>query len=122
MSRASTNSELWQYSNDAMTVGVFVSDDKITGSAPIVRKFIGQPAANLERWMRRRTGFRKTFVPDGPIYDDFPSKPKTEVWRNYDPRLYGFPPGTLPPLTAEAARKGEHRRPDLDAALAELEF
>ena len=37
-------------------------------------------------------------------------KPDTEVVRQYDPRLYGFPPGTLWPLTAEAAQRGEHRR------------
>ncbi len=122
MTTASTSSELWQYANDIMCVGVFVADDTVTDAAPIVRKFIGQPVANLERWMRKRSGFRKTLVDGAVFYSDFPAKPKTEVWRKYDPRLYGFPPGTLPPLTAEAARRGEHRRPSLDAALAELSF
>jgi hypothetical protein len=30
----------------------------IVAAPPIVRKFIGQPATNLGRWLRKQPGFR----------------------------------------------------------------
>ena len=41
-----------------MTVGVYVVDGIVQDGAPIVRKFIGQPAKNLERWMSKQGEFR----------------------------------------------------------------
>lgn len=42
--------------------------------------------------------------------------------REYDPRLYGFPRGTLWPITVEDARAGRHRQGgvDWDAVLDDL--
>ena len=37
-----------------MTVRVDVERGIIVRAAPIVRRFIGQPLVNLERWMRTR--------------------------------------------------------------------
>lgn len=34
------------------------ADDVVRVAPPIVRRFIGQPVANLERWMERMPGFR----------------------------------------------------------------
>jgi hypothetical protein len=66
----------------------------------------------------------RTPKPTASEYDDFPQTICSEVTRPYNPRLYGFPIGTLWPLTAEAARRGEHRTEyaDWDASLAELSF
>jgi hypothetical protein len=41
-----------------MTVGVATKDDTVVRSAPIVRRFVGQPLANLTRWMRRQGDVR----------------------------------------------------------------
>jgi hypothetical protein len=42
-----------------MTVCVDVDANGIIVAAPpIVRKFIGQPATNLDRWLRKQPGFR----------------------------------------------------------------
>ena len=37
-------------------------DDKIIEAAPIVRKFVGQPFANLVRWVGRITGEKPEVV------------------------------------------------------------
>lgn len=45
-------------STERMTVAVRAADGMIVEAPPIVRKFIGQPGINLERWMRQQSGFR----------------------------------------------------------------
>lgn len=46
-------------STDRMTVAVACDEeDMIVEAAPIVRRFVGQPAANLGRWLRKQGGFR----------------------------------------------------------------
>jgi hypothetical protein len=52
----------YQFSSLRMTVWLSVSDGVIQDAAPVVRKFIGQPAANLEAWMQRQGGFRKHYL------------------------------------------------------------
>jgi len=42
----------WYVSSPSMTCAVEVEDGIIVGGAPIVRKFIGQPAKNLGDWLR----------------------------------------------------------------------
>jgi hypothetical protein len=51
---------MWYWlSSNRMTVGVEVDeDDIIEDTPPIVRKFRGQPLANLARWMGWQGGFR----------------------------------------------------------------
>lgn len=50
----------WWFSSNRMTVFVEVSEDGVVvQTAPVTRKFVGQPVANLERWMRKQGGFRK---------------------------------------------------------------
>jgi len=48
----------------------------------------------------------------------------TFVVRDYDPCLYGFPRGTLWPITVEDAQAGRHRQEGVewDAVLDELEI
>jgi hypothetical protein len=41
-------------SSKRMTVAVACCGDTIVEGPPIVRRFIGQPIANLDRWMRRQ--------------------------------------------------------------------
>lgn len=51
--------EFYWLSSKAMTVGVRLEDGRIAAAnPPIVRRFIGQPFANLVRWMRGQGGFR----------------------------------------------------------------
>lgn len=50
--------EEWWFSSDKMTVSVSVENGIIVATAPITRKFIGQPLDNLVRWMRSLGGFR----------------------------------------------------------------
>lgn len=38
-------------------VAVDKATDKITDTAPIVKRFIGQPFSNLERWMKTLGGY-----------------------------------------------------------------
>ncbi len=46
-------------STERMTICVDVdAAGIIVVAAPIVRKFLGQPATNLGRWLRRQPGFR----------------------------------------------------------------
>lgn len=40
-------------SSTKMTVCVTVDNNIITESAPIVRKFIGQPLSNLTKWLKK---------------------------------------------------------------------
>ena len=50
----------WYLSSKQMTVGVETDKTgRIVNSAPIVKKFIGQPLANLEVWMKKQGGYRK---------------------------------------------------------------
>lgn len=51
--------EEYQFSSLRMTVWLSIGDGVIQDSAPIVRKFIGQPVVNLEAWMQKQGGFRK---------------------------------------------------------------
>ena len=45
----------WWFSCRAFTVQVETDERNIiTWAAPIVRKFIGQPLANLERWQKTK--------------------------------------------------------------------
>lgn len=47
----------WYLSTPRMTVLVEVNRQKVvTDAAPIVRVFIGQPLANLVRWMKKQGG------------------------------------------------------------------
>lgn len=49
----------WWLSTERMTVCVDVDGRGIIVAAPpIARKFIGQPATNLGRWLRKQPGFR----------------------------------------------------------------
>jgi hypothetical protein len=55
----------WWLSSLKMTVGVETDkNSKIVNTAPITHKFIGQPLANLESWMKRQGGFRKEQLED----------------------------------------------------------
>ena len=44
-------------STDKMTVYAEVKDDIIINAAPIIRKFINQPAINLWRWLDKLGNF-----------------------------------------------------------------
>lgn len=44
----------WYASTPKMTFAVEVLDGKVTGGAPIIRQFIGQPAKNLGNWLRKQ--------------------------------------------------------------------
>src|ERR1044072_5573063 len=48
------NAERWYCSTERMTFLVAVEDGVIVDGAPIVRKFIGQPAKNLGDWLRQQ--------------------------------------------------------------------
>lgn len=49
----------WWLSSERMTVLVALDERRvIVDAAPIVRRFIGQPASRLGDWMRRQGGFR----------------------------------------------------------------
>jgi len=49
----------WWLSCSKFTICVTVDDDHIiTEAAPIARKFVGQPAANLKRWMQKLGSYR----------------------------------------------------------------
>jgi hypothetical protein len=42
----------WYISSPVLTCAVEVEDGKIIGGAPIVRRFVGQPAKSLGNWLR----------------------------------------------------------------------
>lgn len=46
----------WWLSTVRMTFWAKVEGGRIVQSAPIARKFIGQPAANLIRWLEKQGG------------------------------------------------------------------
>lgn len=53
----------WWLSSEAMTVNITTKKTQhgltvVTDGPPIVRRFINQPATNLERWMRKQGGFQ----------------------------------------------------------------
>lgn len=49
----------WWLSCNKFTVLVVVDDNHIiTEAAPIVRRFVGQPARNLKTWMEKLGGYR----------------------------------------------------------------
>jgi len=50
----------WYVSSRRMTFAVAVTDGVVVAAAPIGRRFVGQPAANLGRGMRGHGGFRAT--------------------------------------------------------------
>ncbi len=52
----SLDGEFW-FSTFRMTVWVRVRDGRVVDCAPVVRKFIGQPAKNLVNWLRQHGGF-----------------------------------------------------------------
>lgn len=54
---------LW-LSSSKMTVAIAVdlSSKLITDGPPIVRKFLGQPASNLIRWMSKQTGYKQAVL------------------------------------------------------------
>lgn len=57
-------SDWYWLSTTKMTVGVRIdSDGVIRETPPVVRKFIGQPLANLRRWMSKQPGFRIAWLP-----------------------------------------------------------
>jgi hypothetical protein len=48
----------WTLSSEALSAVVHVQDGTIDRVwSPIARKFIGQPVANMVRWMERQGGF-----------------------------------------------------------------
>lgn len=47
----------WQLSSLKMTVWVQTEDGAIVDTAPVVRRFIGQPLRNLASWMQQQGGF-----------------------------------------------------------------
>jgi hypothetical protein len=52
--------EFW-FSSKAMTVWVRTgSTGIVTDTAPVTRKFVGQPVGHLADWMRRQGGFRSS--------------------------------------------------------------
>lgn len=52
-------SKAWWVSSERITCLVVTDDrDIVIDAAPILRKFIGQPAKNVGRWMRKQGGFR----------------------------------------------------------------
>lgn len=46
-----------------MTFAVRVQEGVVRETAPIARKFIGQPAENLRRWLMKQPGFRWERLP-----------------------------------------------------------
>lgn len=57
--------EYWWFSSLSMTVVVIVYANgvsHIVDTAPVTKKFIGQPLENLERWMSSQGGFRKSLM------------------------------------------------------------
>ncbi len=47
----------WWLSSVKMTIWVSVRNGTVIDSAPIARKFIGQPMDNLRQWMRRQGAY-----------------------------------------------------------------
>lgn len=47
---------LWM-STERMTVQVRVEDGVVVSTPPIVRKFVGQPIENLQRWLSKQPGY-----------------------------------------------------------------
>lgn len=47
---------------ERMTVAVLVRDTVVVTAPPIVRKFVGQPALNLIRWLARQPGFASSYI------------------------------------------------------------
>jgi hypothetical protein len=45
-------------SSNKMTISADVEKGVIIETAPVARKFVGQPIQNLIRWMRKQGGFR----------------------------------------------------------------
>lgn len=60
--------QVWQLSNDRLTVRVVVEQRGgswiVAEAAPMVRRFIGQESQALRRWMNRRPGFRAVRIDD----------------------------------------------------------
>ena len=53
----------WWLSTDAMTISITTKKTQhgltvVTDGPPIVRRFINQPATNLERWLRKQGGLQ----------------------------------------------------------------
>jgi hypothetical protein len=53
----------WWLSTDSMTVAIKTKKTKlgltvVTDGPPIIRRFINQPATNLERWLRKQGGLQ----------------------------------------------------------------
>lgn len=42
-----------------MTVFVEIKKGRVTDTAPITRRFIGQPIRNLREWLKRQGGYRE---------------------------------------------------------------
>lgn len=55
--------EEWWFSSRAMTFLVRIEAGIVTWTPAIARKLIGQPVANLERWMSKQGGFCKEQLP-----------------------------------------------------------
>lgn len=54
-------------STQRMTVGVRVEGGLVVDCAPVVRRFVGQPAENLARWLRRQGGFEVRLLRGAPV-------------------------------------------------------
>lgn len=47
-------SEWWRISTPKMTFAVKIHDDMVVAGAPIIQRFVGQPAKNLGAWVRQQ--------------------------------------------------------------------
>ena len=47
------NEELYRVESKTFVAGVIVSNSIIIKTAPILKKFIGQPMGNLEKWINK---------------------------------------------------------------------
>lgn len=54
----------WYVSSPVLTCAVKVEDGRVTGGAPIVGRFMGQPATNLGRWLRSQGDTQFTRLPE----------------------------------------------------------
>jgi len=52
-----------------MTCAVYVEDEVVTRTPPILRRFVGQPLNNLVRWMSMQPGFETQQLDEEP--EDF---------------------------------------------------
>jgi hypothetical protein len=53
------NHDGWYWASTTRATGAFqITNGRVSDAPPIWRTFLGQPASNLTRWLRRQPGFR----------------------------------------------------------------